>query len=172
MKKTIQILAVLFSVVIVLALGSYKANYETQLSSLTPEPKEIANNNSNNHTLLRTMSAIDEISNIESITILDETCIAVPLLTNKENMEFLQKYTYSHYRSDKRENWDGWLEENSDFSLKVNTKTQGEYCLFVMNDGSIAVAQMCGDSQVPEISYDFYTADKNDVISREKLEKF
>ena len=87
-------------------------------------------------------------------------------------MEFLQKYTYSHYRTDKRENWDGWLKENSDLSLTVITKSLATTNLYLMKDGSIAIAQMCGDSEVPEITYNFYTADNDDIITKEKLESF
>ncbi len=39
-----------------------------------------------------------------------------------------------------------------------------------MQDKSIAIQQMCGDSEVPIISYDFYTADEENQLTKEKLE--
>lgn len=164
MKKTIKILAVLFSVAIVLTLCSCKSKDKIPETSSTSEITETSN------TLLSQLYANNDLNNIKNITISLSTCAVIPPLTDKDDMEFLQKYTYSHYRTDKRENWDGWLKENSDLSLTVITKSLATTNLYLMKDGSIAIAQMCGDSEVPEISYDFYMADKEYMLTKEKLE--
>ncbi len=123
-----------------------------------------------NTTLLRNMTASDDLNNIDSITVLDETCIAKPYPMDKDNIEFLQKYTYSHYRVTKKEYAEQLLKDKTEFSLKIITKTGEEIYLYIMQDGSIAKAQMSGDSEVPDIAYDFYTADKEYMITQEKLE--
>ncbi len=123
-----------------------------------------------NTTLLRNMTASDDLNNIDSITVLDETCIAKPYPMDKDNIEFLQKYTYSHYRVTKKEYAEQLLKDKTEFGLKIITKTGEEIYLYIMQDGSIAIAQMCGDSEVPEIAYDFYTADKENRLTKEKLE--
>ncbi len=177
MKKTIKIFAIFFSVVILLTFCSCKATDKAQLSSSIPALQENSNthigNIDYNSTLLRRMDATNKIENIESIKILSGSCATgAPVLTNKNDFEFLQKYIHSHDRTDKKENWDAWLKENTDFCLEIDTKQQGEYYLYLTKDGSIAVQQMCGDSEVPEITYEIYTADANDVLTKEKLEKF
>lgn len=123
-----------------------------------------------NTTLLRNMTASDDLNNIDSITVLDETCIAKPYPMDKDNIEFLQKYTYNHYRVTKKEYAEQLLKDKTEFGLKIITKTGEEIYLYIMQDGSIAIAQMCGDSEVPDISYDFYTADKENQLTKEKLE--
>lgn len=123
-----------------------------------------------NTTLLRNITASDDLNNIDSITVLDETCIAKPYPMDKDNIEFLQKYTYNHYRVTKKEYAEQLLKDKTEFGLKIITKTGEEIYLYVMQDGSIAIRQMCGDSEVPDISYDFYTADKENQLTKEKLE--
>lgn len=171
-NRIIKLFAVLFSIVIVFTLCSCKVKDEISQVSSTPttsaDSQPLDNNASN--TLLSRMYADNDLNNIKNITISLSTCVALSPLTDKEDMEFLQKYTYSHYRTDKRENWDGWLKDNSDLSLTVMTENLVTTDLYLMKDGSIAIAQMCGDSEVPEISYDFYTADKADILTKEKLE--
>ena len=124
-----------------------------------------------NTTLLRNMTASDDLNHIESIKILSGTCATgAPVITDKKDLEFLQKYTYSHYRSTKKEYAEQLLSDKTDFGLEVVTKTGEKIYLYVMQDGSIAKRQMCGDSEVPEIAYDFYTADKENQLTKEKLE--
>lgn len=123
-----------------------------------------------NTTLLRNITASDDLNNIDSITVLDETCIAKPYPMDKDNIEFLQKYTYNHYRVTKKEYAEQLLKDKTEFGLKIITKTGEEIYLYIMQDGSIAIRQMCGDSEVPDISYDFYTADKENQLTKEKLE--
>ena len=164
---TTKMLAVLFSIILILSFCSCKAKDKIISTSSTP----VATKNS--RTLLRATTASDDLDNIESIKILLDSCATgAPIITDKKDMAFLQSYTYSHYRSDKRENWDQWLKDNSVLCLNVVTKTYGESSLYLMQDGSIAIAQMCGDSEVPDISYDFYTTDKDDMLTKENLEKF
>ena len=180
MKNAIRVFAVLFSILILLTFCSYKADDTTDLTSSTPQQAQSTNAPTNSQTvddtiaktLLHRISANEDINTIECITISDKTSTEFSSLINKQDMTFLNKYTYSHYRTDKRENWDGWLQENSILRLTVDTKSQGEYYLYLIQDGSIAIQQMCGDSEVPEISYDFYTADKENTLTKEKLESF
>ncbi len=165
MKKTIKILAVLFSAAIALTLCSCSKKDKTQLSSTPTTTK-------NSRTLLRTMTASDDISNIAEIKIISGTCATgAPVITHKEDLQFLQKYTYSHYRCTKKEYAEQLLKDKTDFNLEVVTKAGENFYLYVMQDGSIAIAQMCGDSEVPEIAYDFYTADKENTLTEEKLEE-
>lgn len=165
MKKLIKLFAILFSLFIMLICCSCKTKDNVNIASSTPAQKE------NSKTLLRVMSASGEIENIESITLLyEDGTTASQVINNKADMEFLQKYTFSHSRTDKRERWDEWLKENKNFCIKVDTKIQGAYQLYVMQDGSIAIQQMCGDSEVPEIAYDFYKADKENVLTKENFE--
>ena len=166
MKKTIKILAVLFSIALALTLCSCNKKDITQLSSTSTTTQ-------NSRTLLRTKTASDDISNIERIKILSGSCATgAPVITEKNDLQFLQKYTYSHYRSAKKENSEQLLKDKTDFSLEVVTKAETKFYLYVMQDGSIAIAQMCGDSEVPDIAYDFYTADKKNTLTKEKLESF
>lgn len=124
-----------------------------------------------NTTLLRNMTASDDLNNIENIKILSGTCATgAPVITDKNDLQFLEKYTYSHYRCTKKEYAEQILKDKTDFGLVVVTKTGEEIHLYVMQDGSIAKRQMSGDSEVPEISYDFYTADEEDTLTKEKLE--
>lgn len=126
-----------------------------------------------NTTLLRNMTASDDLNNIDNIKILSGTCATdAPVITDKKDLQFLQKYTYSHYRCTKKEYAEQLLKDKSNFSLEVVTKTGEKIYLYVMQDGSIATRQMCGDSEVPEISYDFYTADKDNTLTKEKIENF
>lgn len=164
MKKTIKILAVLFSVAIALTLCSCNKKDETQLSSAPTTTQ-------NSRTLLRAMTASDDISNIEEIKILSGTCATgAPVITDKNDLQFLQKYTYSHYRVTKKEYAEQLLKDKTDYSLEVVTNTGEKIYLYIMQDGGIAIRQMCGDSEVPEIAYDFYTADKENTLTKEKLE--
>lgn len=123
-----------------------------------------------NTTLLRNMTASDDLNNIDSIIILDKTCIAKPYPMDKDNIEFLQKYTYSHYRVTKKEYAEQLLKDKTDYSLEVVTNTGEKIYLYIMQDGSIAIRQMCGDSEVPEIAYDFYTANEEHRLTKENLE--
>ncbi|MBQ6884413.1 MAG: hypothetical protein IJN56_01600 [Clostridia bacterium] len=178
MKNAVKVFAVLFSILILLTFCSCKVDDTSDLTSSTPQQTQSTNTLTNSQTiddataktLLHRISANDDINTIECITVSDKTSTEFPTLINKQDMTFLQKYTYSHYRTDKRENWDGWLQENSILRLTVDTKNQGEYYLYLIQDGSIAIQQMCGDSEVPEISYDFYTANKENQLTKEKLE--
>ncbi len=181
MKKTIKMLAIFFLIIILLIFCSCKEKNAISHTSSDPLTTESTNLTADNQlvtdaertsVLLRTVTASDDLDNVKSIAILDETCIVLSTLIDKEDMEFLQKYTYSHYRTDKRENWDEWLKNNSVLCLNVDTKTCGVSSLYLMQDGSIAIQQMCGDSEVPEISYDFYIADEEDKLTKEKLENF
>ncbi len=176
MKKTLKIFAILFSVVVVLTFCSCKAKDESSHTSSTPKTEKSStiidsqSVDTASETLLRRISAAEDLNTIVSITILSDTDNTA--ITDKVAMDFLKKYTFSHTREDKRENWDGWLKENSILTLVVDTKTQGEYYLYLMQDGSIAIQVMCGDSEVPDLSYDFYVANKDDMLTKEKLEKF
>ena len=85
-------------------------------------------------------------------------------------MTFLQNYTYSHSSTTKKALEQQLLKDKTNYSFEVVTQIGTKYFLYLMNDGSIATKQMCGDSQVSDISYDFYTADKNDTLTKEKVE--
>ncbi len=164
MKKTIKIFTILFSVIFALSLCSCKEKDKTQLSS-TPTTTP------NSRTLLWAISASDNLNNIGGIRIVTASCtIGAPVINDKADMEFLQNYTYSNSRTTKKGLENQLLKDKTNYSFEVVTKNQSKYFLYLMQDGSIAIQQMCGDSEVSEISYDFYTADKEDMLTKEKLE--
>ena len=172
MKKTIRLLAILFSAIILFSLCSCKTRENTDLTSSTSILKETSPNEDNStdtQLLLRRISANGDLNTIESIIVREETCTDNAPFMDKENFDFLQKYSFSHTKTDKRENWYGWLKENSTLTLTVTTKTQGDYLLYLIQDGSIAIQEMCGDSEAPEITYEFYKAETQDVLTKENI---
>lgn len=160
MKKAIKMFSILFFIVVALTFSSCKANRTSSAH----------NNIQNSDTLLRRISATDDLNNIENISILSGTDSNGAILTDKSAFEFLPEYTYSHTHSDRREIWDKRLTDATDVALAVSTKTCGIQYIYLINDGSIAIQVMCGDSEVPELSYDFYTADNDNMLTKEKLE--
>ncbi len=133
--------------------------------------KHLSDSSHINTTLIRRITADDDLNNIGGIRVISSSCtIGAPIINDTSDMKFLQKYTYSHYRTTKKELENQLLKDKTNYSFEVVTKNQSKYFLYLMQDGSIAIQQMCGDSEVSEISYDFYTADKEDMLTKEKLE--
>ena len=170
MKKVIKIIAALFSAIVILTFCSCKTKNNIDSVSTVPVSKDDSSNVDNTtQTLLRRISANSDLDTIERIMICEETCTSVSPLMDKQNFVFLQKYTFSHTKTDKRENWPDWLKTNSTLTITINTKTQGTYSLYLIGNGSIAIQEMCGDSETPEITYEFYTAKDEDVLKKENI---
>lgn len=166
MKNVYKTLAVIFSIIAILTFCSCNANNDADSATSLPVLEE---DSTIPQTLIHRISANDDLDTIESIIICEETCTSISPLMDKDNFDFLQKYTFSHTKTDKRENWNIWIKENSTLTLTVKTKTQGEYSLYLIGDGTIAIQEMCGDSEVPEITYEFYEAEKQDILVKESI---
>lgn len=133
--------------------------------------KHLSDSPSANKTLLHRITENDNIDDIGGIRVSSSSCtVGSPVINDKTNMTFLQKYTYSHYRTTNKDFANQLLKDKTNFTLEVVTKRQSKYYLYLMQDGSIAVEQMSGDSEVPDITYEFYTADKEHTLTKQKLD--
>lgn len=165
MKKLTKIFTVLFLIIIIFTFCSCKSSDKTPTTSSTPVTTK------NTRTLLLAITASDDLNNIGGIKIVSSSCtIGSPIISNTSDMAFLQNYTYSHSNTTKKALEQQLLKDKTNYSFEVVTQSGSKYFLYLMNDGSIATKQMCGDSQVSDVSYDFYTADKKDTLSKEKIE--
>jgi hypothetical protein len=165
MKKLAKVFTLFFLIVIMFSFCSCKSKNKISTTSSIPTTTQ------NTRTLLLAMTASDNLDNIGGIRIVSSSCtIGSPIISNKNDMEFLQNYTYSHSRTTKKALEQQLLKDRTNYSFEVVTPNGSKYFLYLMQDGSIATKQMCGDSGVADISYDFYTADKKDILTKEKLE--
>lgn len=163
MKNAIKILAILFSSIFILNLCSCKSNNQTDLSSAITTTK-------NSRTLLLTMTASDDLANIGGVRIVTSSCtVGAPIISDKADLTFLQNYTYSYYKTTKKTLEQQLLKNKTNYSFEVVTQNGSKYFLYLMSDGSIAMKQMCGDIDALDVSYDFYTADKKHMLTKEKL---
>lgn len=163
MKKLFKIFAVLL--LIIFAFCSCKSNDKIPTTSSTPTTTE------SKRTLLLAITASDNLNNIGGIKIVSSSCtVGSPIISNKSDMAFLQNYTYSHSSTTKKALEQQLLKDKTNYNFEVVTQSGSKYFLYLMNDGSIATKQMCGDSEALDISYDFYTADKKDTLTKEKIE--
>lgn len=171
MKKAFKLFALLFAIFTALTFASCKAKDDVGHTSSAPIVEQQNDDISNEQqTLLKRIIVSQDLNAIKNITISDATNDSTATITDKDKMAFLQKYEFSKTLTDKRENWDVWLKENSTLNLLVDTTMQGEYNLYLINDDSIAIQEMCGDSEVPEITYEFYVAEEKDRLTKEILQ--
>lgn len=120
----------------------------------------------NVQTLIAALTATDSVDKIQNFEIIHEFDGVGTIISDNNDLKFLEKYTYSHiYPSDKLH---GLLlfPNNYIINLKVNGYTNN---LYLMKDGSIAMRQMCGDSGVTDVPFEVYKADNQYMLNQERL---
>ena len=133
-------------------------------------PSSDTNATQNSRTLLLAMTASDDLNNIGGIRIVTSSCTTgAPVISDKSDMKFLQDYTYSHSATTKKGLESQLLQNKTKYSFEVVTQSQSKHFLYLMQDGSIAIKTMCGDSEVQDVSYDFYTATEKNILTEEKI---
>ncbi len=134
------------------------------------EPTESNKSNVNSSeeyktTLIRNLTASEDVSNIESFKIEYKNAAKAVFITNKDDLMFLKEYTYGgDFPTDR-------LHELYVYPphclITVNESTK----LYLLEDGSIAKQVMCGDSGVPESerTYEIYTASEENRLMENKI---
>lgn len=142
------------------------------LSACSPSPSQPNSNSSeftesdNIRPLMRTLTATDTVDHIQSFEIVHEYSPNATVITDKNDLKFLEKYTYSHiYPSDKLHEL-FLFPDNCFITIEISGFKSK---LYLMKDGSIAIQQMCGDNGVTDIPFEVYTADDQYMLNRERL---
>ena len=116
-------------------------------------------------TLIRNLTASEDVSNIESFKIEYKNAAEPIFVTDKNDLEFLKEYTYGgDFPTDR-------LKELYVYPPHCLITVNESEKMYLLEDGSIAKEVMCGDSEVPESerTYEIYTADKESRLTEEKL---
>lgn len=154
----------LFSIILCVTMLVCLAACKTP-SAPTNNSSEI-NQNEYELTLIRALTATDDVSSIQSFEIIHEYSSDGTIISDSTDLKFLEKYTYSHiYPSDKLHEL--LLFPNTYIiNITINDTVNKVYLL---KDGSIVKSQMCGDSEVTDIDFDVYTADSQYMLTQERL---
>lgn len=116
--------------------------------------------------LVRVLTATDDVKNIESFEIVHRYGDPTEI-TNKDDLKFLEKYYYSNV-------YEGELHELLTFpkNQRINIKVNGySNTLYLMDDGSIVISEMKGDSEVKETSFEVYKAESGYMLNSKNLIK-
>ncbi len=123
----------------------------------------------NSRTLIRRLTGTDNIQLIESLSILYLYSPETTAITENKDWTFLEKYAYSHIYPGEE------LHELFTFPSKISIieiKYNGfENQVYLMKDGSIVIKEMCGDSEVDEVTYEVYKADEKFALNEENLKR-
>ncbi len=158
MKKIFLFALCSVSLVCLTACSSFPSQ-QSNISSKISQTK-------NQITLIRTLTATDTVDAIQSFEITHEYSPTPTEITDKNDLKFLEKYTYSHiYPSDKLHEL-FLFPDNYFITIKVSVS---ESKLYLMKDGSIVKQSMCGDSAVTDIPYEVFTADNQYMLNQKKL---
>ena len=137
------------------------------------EPTESNKSNVNSSeeykiTLIRQLTGTEKTDNISDFAICDTYGNELVKITDKKDLNFLKQYTYN---CGLPENETNEIFNYPDTKMVVSKSDFGELSFFIFSDGRIAIQVMCGDSGVPESerTYEIYTADKEDMLTEEKL---
>ncbi len=122
--------------------------------------------NENKASLIRALTATDDVTTIQSFEIISEYSANTTIISDNNDLNFLKKYYYSHiYPTDELHKL-FTFPNNQIINVKVNDYIN---TLYLMKDGSIAMKQMCGDSEVEEVSYEVYKADDQYILDEKRL---
>ena len=114
--------------------------------------------------LIRALTGTDDVSAIKSLSIVRNDT-SVTEITEKEDWEFFEKYTYFDRIS--------FAEKEKLISNKLALIKCGfsEGTIYLLNDGRIIKQEMCGDSGVPQEEGDFeiYKAEEKYTLNEQKL---
>lgn len=122
--------------------------------------------NENEASLIRALTATDDVAAIQSFEIINEYSANTTIISDNNDLNFLKKYYYSHiYPTDELHKL-FTFPNNQIINVKVNDYIN---TLYLMKDGSIAMKQMCGDSEVEEVSYEVYKADDQYMLDEKRL---
>ncbi len=133
-------------------------------------PTESNNSNTNisgeyKTTLIRNLTASEDVSNIESFKIEYKNVAEAVFITNKDDLMFLKEYTYGgDFPTDR-------LHELYVYPPHCLITVNESIKLYLLEDGSIAKQVMCGDSGVPESerTYEIYTASEENRLMENKI---
>lgn len=119
-------------------------------------------------TLIRNLTASENVGEIEKFEINYENSTGMVLVTDKQDLEFLLKYTYNgRFPTDRLHE----VYVYPPYCLLNATVNGSETSMYLLKDGSIVKKEMCGDSGVPESerSYEIYTSDNEYKLTEERL---
>ena len=127
-----------------------------------------SNNQEYKLTLIRSLTATENVSEIENFAINYKNSPGTVFITDKNDLEFLLNYTYSgRFPTDRLHE----LYVYPPYCVFTATVNGYENTLYLLKDGCIAKKKMCGDSGVPESerTYEIYTADNEYILTEERL---
>ena len=119
-------------------------------------------------TLIRNLTASENVGEIEKFEINYENSTGTVLVTDKQDLEFLLNYTYNgRFPTDRLHE----VYVYPPYCLLTATVNGFETSMYLLKDGSIVKKEMCGDSGVPEseVPYELYTADNDSTLTEERL---
>lgn len=119
-------------------------------------------------TLIRNLTATENVGEIESFAINYENSADTVFITDKNDLEFLLNYTYGgRFPTDRLHE----LYVYPPYCVLTATVNGYETTMYLLKDGSIAKKEMCGDSGIPEseVPYEIYTADNEYNLTEERL---
>ena len=117
-------------------------------SDSKPSDNSSKANTENSISLIRALRGTDNISVIKSLSIVHEYGTDKTEITDSNDWTFIEKYTYSHiYPSEELSILFTFPGTNI-----IQIDDVGEQ-LYLMKDGSIVKQEICGDSEVTNITY-------------------
>ncbi len=127
-----------------------------------------SNNQEYKPTLIRNLTATENVGEIESFAINYENSADTVFITDKNDLEFLLNYTYDgRFPTDRLHE----LYVFPSYCVFTATVNGSKTTMYLLKDGSIAKKEMCGDSGIPEseVPYEIYTADNEYNLTEERL---
>ena len=118
--------------------------------------------------LLRALTGTNDVSKIKSLRIFHDNNLLTTAITNSKDWAFLEKYVYCYSVSyEEKEKLISGTKTNT---IRIGTS---DGTIYLLNDGSIIIPEMCGDSGVKTEDRDFeiYKADKKYILDEKALNK-
>ena len=120
----------------------------------------------NEQTLIMALIGDDNTDAIDKIEILSGEYDVPVQISDKNDFAFLTQYYYSHLYPSEKFHELFLFPENSIMNVWING---AQSVMYLTQDGSIVIQEMCGDNGVEERNYEVYTAEDKYVLTEEKL---
>ncbi len=156
MKK---FLSLALCVLLLLGLSACKSNKSKNKATSSDAAKDTT------PSIVRALTATDDLTEIESFEIVHKYSDYPTKITDIGDLEFLSKYFYSNA-------YEGQLHElyafpkNQIIYIYVNGYKN---TLYLLEDGSIVMQEMNGDSESPDVSYEVYKSEAEYMLTAGRL---
>lgn len=166
MKKFLTLTICAF---LIMSFSACKTNdLQQNNSSINTEKNDVSSevNGEYQRTLIRTLTASEDVSNIENLSIVLNNESKEIKITDSKDWDFIGKYVYKNTVSYEQKN-------NLTNSQKSNQIKIGsfEQELYLLKDGTIIKQEMCGDSGIKEDdrTFEIYEAEEGYMLNEARL---